>query len=410
MTNTERIAEYIAKGCTSKKQIGVEIEHFAVKEDLSQVSYSGGIRGILNELSEYYPEKEYSLGEIIALYDNEASITIEPAGQIEISIKPCCSIEDIDKIYKKFLSRAEPILSSRGMKLVNLGYTPRSKANDEELIPKTRYEFMDRYFNNTGSMGRNMMRATASTQVSIDFSDESDCVNKLRAANLLTPIFSLITDNSPFFEGNRYSGRMLRTKIWQSVDNARCGTVPGLFADRFGFLKYAEYVYNSPPILILTEKGAVYTGSRPASDIYKGRELHDSEIEHLLSMFFPDTRLKRYIEIRPADSMPHGFAMGYAALIKAIFVKGALPELPEANENDIELAKEELLKNGFDGIIYGHPVKKIINDMFEKAEAVLGSKDLQYLTPLASAARSGRTIYEESTRKGIFSNELSAGI
>ena len=146
MTNTERIAEYIAGGCTDKRQLGVEIEHFAVKDDLSQVPYSGGINDILKGLSVYYPEREYSMGELIALYDDEASITIEPAGQIEISIKPCCQVPDIDRIYKKFLDRAEPILKERGMRLINLGYTPRSNAGSEELIPKTRYELMDKYF------------------------------------------------------------------------------------------------------------------------------------------------------------------------------------------------------------------------------------------------------------------------
>lgn len=410
MTNTERIAEYIAGGCTDKRQLGVEIEHFAVKDDLSQVPYSGGINDILKGLSVYYPEREYSMGELIALYDDEASITIEPAGQIEISIKPCCQVPDIDRIYKKFLDRAEPILKERGMRLINLGYTPRSNAGSEELIPKTRYELMDKYFKSTGTMGRNMMRATASTQVSIDFSDETDCVKKLRTANLLTPVFSLMTDNAPFFEGKRCAGRMLRTKIWDNVDPARCGTVPGLFDDDFGFMRYAEYIYNSPPILIMTESGAVYTGSTPASEIFRGRELTDAQTEHLLSMFFPDVRLKRYIEIRPADSMPREYAMGYAALIKAIFVTDAVPCLPDGlGEDDIARAKTELSEKGFEGSIYGMPVSALIDDMLDKAEKALGADDKKHLAPLAAAARKGRSVYEDAAMKGIY-NELSAGI
>ena len=37
-------------------------------------------------------------------------------------------------------------------------------------------------------------------------------------------------------------------------------------------------------------------------------------------MFFPDVRLKKYIEIRPADSMPIKYVLAYATLIKGIFM------------------------------------------------------------------------------------------
>lgn len=410
MTNIERIAEYIARGCTEVRRLGVEIEHFAVNDRMEQVPYSGGINDILEELSKCYPKKEYSMGELIALCSDEASITIEPAGQIEISIKPCSDIAAIDRIYKRFEDRIAPILSRRGLRLISLGYTPRSRAANEELIPKLRYEFMDRYFRGTGSMGRNMMRATASTQVSIDFSDERDCVKKLRAANLLTPILSLMTDNSPFFEGKPYDGRMLRTTIWNNVDSARCGTVPGLFDDSFGFLRYAEYIYNSPPILIMTENGAVYTGSAPASEIYKDKPLTEDETEHLLSMFFPDARLKRYIEIRPADSMPREYAMGYTALIKALFVNGAMPELPDAlGEKDISRAKAELTEKGFDGTIYEMKAYDLAEDILTKAENALSGEDKKYLAPLAAAAREGLSVKEYAAKKGTY-NGISAGI
>lgn len=382
LTNTERIAEYIAGGCTGENRLGVEIEHFVLRRDRTQVTYNSGIQDILNKLSEYYTEKEYSCGELIALYNDEASITIEPAGQLEISIKPCRSIGEIDAIYKKFIRRTEQALSEYGFELANFGYTPHSKAEELELIPKERYAFMDRYFRSTGTNGINMMRATASTQVSVDFADEADCVRKLRTASLLAPVFALITDNSPFFEGIRYSGRMLRTRIWQNVDYDRCGTIPCLFDKDFGFLKYAEYIYNSPAILIMAENGAVYTGPKTAAEIYGEHELTTQEIEHLLSMFFPDVRLKKYIEIRPADSLPDQLAMGYAALIKSLFVKNALPDICAAENADIENAKNELIEKGYNGVVYGRPVRDIIGDMFKNALSVLSSAETGYLTPL----------------------------
>lgn len=382
MTNTERIAEYIANGCKKPGRLGLELEHFIVRRDLTHVSYHGGVKNILERLSSFYPEKEYSGEDIIALYSNEASITIEPAGQLEISIMPCSDVNNIMKIYDRFLDRLKPILNEFGFILINSGYSPRTAAAEMELIPKKRYEFMDRYFRQTGSCGMNMMRATASTQISFDFADEKDCVNKLRYANILTPIFALITDNSPVFEGKPYMGRMLRTHIWNNVDADRCGTVPNLFNNDFGFLKYAEYIYNSPAILITDNGEPIYTGSTPISEIYKNKHLTENEIEHLLSMFFPDVRLKQYIELRPADSMPGEFAASYTALIKALFINNIIPDTSGYTSADISAAKSELMNFGYNGRIYGIAVKDFIQMLFETAEASLSTKEAALLVPL----------------------------
>ena len=42
-----------------------------------------------------------------------------------------------------------------------------------------------------------MMRASASTQVSIDFTDEADAVRKFRVAAAIGPVLAAITDNTP---------------------------------------------------------------------------------------------------------------------------------------------------------------------------------------------------------------------
>lgn len=382
MTNTERIAEYIAKGCKKPGRLGLELEHFIVRRDFTHVSYHGGVKHILERLAEFYPEKEYSGDDLIALYSGEASITIEPAGQLEISVMPCSNVNNIMKIYDRFLERLTPILDEYGFLIINTGYSPRTAAADMELIPKKRYEFMDRYFKSTGSCGINMMRATASTQLSFDYADEQDCINKMRYANILTPVLSLITDNSPVFDGAPYNGRMLRTHIWNNVDSARCGTPPCVFDSDFGFLKYAEYIYDSPAILITENNDTIYTGSTPISEIYKGKELTDDEIEHLLSMFFPDVRLKQYIELRPADSMPKDFAAGYAALIKALFINNDMPDTSGFAVKDIADAKSELMEKGYRGMIYGTHVVDFIQMMFETAEASLDTKEAALLLPL----------------------------
>ena len=92
-------------------------------------------------------------------------------------------------------------MQEHGCKLVTLGYHPTEKALDLPLIPKKRYHFMNDYFHSLGTHGERMMRASASTQVSVDYKDEADAIRKMRIAQALVPIIAVLTDNIERFEG-----------------------------------------------------------------------------------------------------------------------------------------------------------------------------------------------------------------
>ena len=233
------IVEYVRSGMKQTSNIGVEIEHFITDKNNKSISFYGenGVGEIFNRLSPFFEMKVYSNDQLVGLSNGNFHLTLEPAAQLEVSIKPCESIDEVKVIYQEFLELLNPVLDEYGYKLVTLGYNPSSKVNELDLIPKKRYEFMDKYFQASGKYGRNMMRGTASTQVSIDYSDEKDCILKLKLANALSPLYALITDNSPVFEGENYDGRMIRTKIWSSVDNSRCGIISGSMEKDFSFEK-----------------------------------------------------------------------------------------------------------------------------------------------------------------------------
>lgn len=83
----------------------------------------------------------------------------------------------------------------------------------------------------------------------------------------------------------------------------------------------------------------------------------EEEIEHMLSMVFPDVRLKNYIEIRMADSLPKEEAFAYVSLIRDIFYGGNITKirryLGNPTEEDIAQAKENVISYGEDGMVYG---------------------------------------------------------
>lgn len=395
-SNLQTIIGCIKKGCKNRdsRAVGVEIEHFVTDVKTgAAIPYTGGVDAIMRELASSFDERVFSEGFLIGLSNDNYHITLEPGAQLEISIKPTESIDEIRRIYDGFISLVKPILDTHGYRLETYGYLPRGRAGEVTLIPKKRYKFMDAYFKSTGKRGINMMRATASTQVSVDFADERDMVKKFRAANILSPIFALICDNSPVFEQKPFAGNTLRAYIWSDVDNERCGIVPSALDADFSFKKYAEYVCSLPAILIPDGNEMRFTGGERICDIYKNTPISEAEAEHLLSMFFPDVRLKQYIEIRPADSMPIEYVLSYAALIKGVFSSAETFDFG-VNVRDIKKARENIILKGFYADVYDMKAYALAEKVYETAESGLDESEKKLLLPLKNIIYNKRTLKE----------------
>lgn len=390
--NIKKITAYFESGCKqeSSRGMGLELEHFIVdKATQRSVDYYGehGIERVLEELSPYYTEKFYSEGHLIGLMREEDTLTLEPGAQLEISISPQKEIKKVEEIYRTFSSRIAVVLEKWNYESVTLGYHPRSKIEEITMIPKERYRFMYQYFMDSGTCGKYMMKGTASTQVSIDYKDEEEFRFKYRAAYLLGPVFSLLTENTPVFEGKRCEKRLLRQYIWSHVDESRTSMPNKLFSEGFGFKDYAEYVYQVPQIVMLDDKENVLYTKKSAKEIYTLKELDEEEIEQILSMVFPDVRVKKYIEIRMADSISWEYALAYLALVKGVFMnedglKDLLDGFGTMGISSVEAAKNALEKDGLQAIIYGKKAAKIKDNLFAIAKEALGEEEAKYLLPL----------------------------
>lgn len=236
-----------------------------------------------------------------------------------------------------------------------------------------------------------MMRGSASTQISIDYSDEADCVLKARIASLLAPLFALMCDNSPIFEGAHRPHPLMRTEIWRHCDPDRCNTIPGLFDAGFGFDAYADYILDVPAIVAPDGEGEIRYDTRTFGEIYAEVPMTRSDAEHALSMVFPDVRLKSYVEIRPADSMPVTFVLAYATLIKGLFYcEDSLCALAESyrglRTEDVEDAKSALMQHGYHACVYERDAALLCDELLELASGGLlkiAPHERGYLKPLA---------------------------
>ena len=408
--NKELLIQYFKDGCKreDKQKLGVEVEHFIVKrQSWESISYYGtrGIESMLERLSSLYPHRFEKCGHLIGLYNDDYSLSLEPAGQLEISINPQKDIKTVERMYNKLLKQLKPLLRENNYQLVTLGYQPTSLVENLPLIPKKRYEYMDKYFAITGTGGIHMMRGTASAQVAIDYMNEADFVLKYRVAYILMPLLALLTDNSPIYKGQPYHGHLLRNNIWERVDADRAGMVKGLFDDDFGFDKYAKYLMNLPLIFMPTKDGEIYTAEKTIKDIKSDELMSPEDIDHVLSMTFLDVRLKNYIEIRFADSMEFEYVKGYMALIKGVFyndelLKKIITEY-KAGEADVWQAKDSLSLDGFEGVAYGHKAVELLKDLLTNAKTILNREEREMLSPLEKIVENKKTLAEEYNEKTI---------
>ena len=398
----EKLIQYFTDGekPSGKRNIGAEIEHFIIRTDTCEpVRYGGekGVRTVLEKLMRLYPNAEATVGEdLLGFTTDEFAITLEPAAQLEISIAKTEHIGYVESVYSGFRQKLGRILTELGYAALNTGCRPVGNVREIPLIPKERYRLMDKHFSETGTGGIEMMRGTCSLQVSVDYFSEEDFRRKIQAAYFYTPLFKLLCDNSAHFSDKPLIACLKRTDIWNRTDNTRCGVPPDIFADNYGFSDYAEFLCNMPPIFVIKDGENVPTGNMTAGEIFTGTEPAKEDIEHIISMAFPDVRLKRYIEIRGADSVPQKYMLAYCALIKGlIYSEEALDHAQyhirsnRMNEMTVRRTESELMQNGWDGCIYDEPARIFAETVINMAGNSLSADERRYLSAFEDVIKYG---------------------
>lgn len=370
------IYAYIKSGETKAEQLGLEIEHFIVDQDGNPISFDE-ITSLIEDTAGKIGAKLICTDGYTVGYSNDRySLTLEPACQFEISINPYSQLSEIEKVYEEFLSIWEPLFYQRGYSLITAGNLPKVEIgditpNDIPLSPKKRYQYMDAYFQNSGKYGSYMMRASASTQISVDYKTEKDLIRKLSVLQKISPVLMIIMENkvcrNSTLPGHPDKPHLLRIQEWDDLDPERTGFYPGSFDPNFGYKTIADVVYRTPLILLTDGDRTIRVGHKSARDLVEDHsilyeEMNDSRkqklIEHFISMGFFHFRIKKYIEIRVADSVPLKKALGYTALIKGIVYSDVNLDTLERelvlvdNSQSIQDAVEKIEIDGLDAVIY----------------------------------------------------------
>lgn len=388
----DRIISYFKENekSTDEFRIGAEFEHFIVDADtLETISFyeEKGIESTLQDLIKKGWKGKYEENHLMALEKNGSTITLEPGAQVELSTKPCESVHEIDNEYLSFLHDIIPVLNAKNQLIISLGYQPESKIADIPFIPKGRYKYMSEYFKKRGKYAHNMMKGTASLQVTVDYGSEEDYIKKFRVANALSPLISYIFDDAPFFEGEVWKNNTLRVSIWNDCDEDRCKVVPGALDKVFGYEDYSEYILNAPPIIVERNGEFHFTGDKPFKDIYSPNEFAEKELEHVLTMYFPDVRTKKFIEIRMADAVPYPLNIAGVALLKGLFYDEENLEILynkfETMTNQmVRDLKDDIIDLGKDAKILDKNIVEVCHEILSLSEKGLDEEEAKYLHPL----------------------------
>ncbi len=393
--NKQQICNYFKSGETKLKQLGIEVEHFVCDDDYNTPIYEEIKEFILKAKQKTGGELWCEDGHILGLYCKEYMVSLEPSCQLEISILPQTQIAQIKRIYTEFFDLWSEIVGEKNYKLINKGIHPlvenaTKTPDDFELIPKKRYELMNDHFEKSGKFGKYMMRTSCALQVSVDYEDMHDAMNKLRLLQIMSPLLALIAQNqskgnvAPFWQKH-----ILRTQIWRDTDNVRCGFFPGSTEKNYTYEQYANHVYTHP-LICYTHAGKTQALNNLSAQQYF-KQTGQFDATHTLSMFFPDIRLKKYLEIRVADSLPMEKMLGYTALIKGlIYGKNSLIALNKLFENvtteqQIYAGEKEIAKDGYSANIYGQNAADLVIKLFDIAHEGLEDIDtayLKYIMPL----------------------------
>jgi glutamate--cysteine ligase len=314
-----QLVETIASGCKPRSawRVGTEHEKFGFYyADFSPVPYEGerGIRRLLEVMAGLLGWTPIMDGEhIIGLTDptGQGAISLEPGGQFELSGAPLATIHQTCREVNAHLAQVRECATPLGIGFLGVGFSPKWTRAETPVMPKSRYAIMARYMPKVGGKGLDMMFRTCTIQANLDFSDETDMVQKMRVGLALQPVATALFSNSPFTEGKPNGFESWRSEIWLDTDPHRTGMLSFAFEEGFGFDRYVDWALDVP--MYFVKRGDRYHDVAGASfrDLMDGKlaalpgeRATMSDWKNHLSTLFPEVRLKNYLEMRGADGGP----------------------------------------------------------------------------------------------------------
>ena len=295
-------------------RIGTEHEKFVYcTNDHHAPSYDepGGIKDLLLALQEFGWKPVEENGKVIAMAGDDGTVSLEPAGQLELSGAPLENLHETCNETGRHLQQVKAIGEKTGKGFLGMGMWPDKTRAELPIMPKGRYGIMLNHMPTVGNLGLDMMLRTCTIQVNLDYASEADMAQKFRVGLALQPLATALFANSPFTENKPNGFESFRSHIWSDTDPHRTGMLPFVFEEGFGYERYAEYMLDVPMYFVF--RGGKYINAAGLSfrdflkgelSVLPGEKPTMADWNDHLSTAFPEVRLKSFLEMRGADGGP----------------------------------------------------------------------------------------------------------
>lgn len=383
-------------------KIGLEYERITINNGTNTTANYYGKNGIENFLKTF--SQKFKWNQIIdnnyitGLESNKTTITLEPGGQLEISLKPQKNVHDIEHEIEHLNNQINELCQNFNLSFIEYGINPCCLAKEISIIPKRRYQTMANHLDL--KMSKFMMRQTSGIQTAFDFENEADAAKKISLCTKLSPIVTAIFANSPIYNKQLTKYKSMRSLTWIYTDKNRCGLLNEDLLENFSFSKYINYIFKIPVIFIMRDNKIIEFDKKTTfNDFYNYgyNGIQAKKEDYLLhaSLFFPDVRLKNYIEIRNHDCQNGILKYSIPAFYKGIFndtntFNSINTILNQFTFDELNKAKISSAKYGLQGYIGDYQIKDIACDILKLSyNALENDPDQKYITPLLNLTLKG---------------------
>ena len=422
LTSIQQLADHLAVGCkpAAAFRIGTEHEKFGFRlDDLAPPPYEpadgqpGSIRDLLEGLRRYDAEPIMDGENVIGVKQDGASVSLEPAGQLELSGAPVETMHDAKAEFEWHFEQVRAVSEPLRLGFAPLGFHPVATRAAMPWMPKGRYAIMRRYMPLVGALGLDMMTRTCTVQVNLDYASETDMVRKLRVSLVLQPVATALFANSPFVEGKPTGLMSNRAHVWTDTDNQRSGIPKVMFEDGFGFERYAAWLVDSVPMYFVYRSGRYIDVAGSSFRDFMNGKLHNETgttatigdfADHVTTVF-TDVRIKRFLEMRGADAGRPDMMLAQSALWVGLLYDDAALTAAEAllrgaGWEDAVAMRAAVPVQGLNTLWRNGTLRDLARDVVAIAQDGLkararfnqtGKTEVIYLDPLAAIAAGAPT-------------------
>jgi len=348
-------------------------------------------------------------------------VSLENGGAVEYSSPPMATVTEAVDITRAHLDLLAQLAADHGFALVPGASFPFNTITDVPWVPNARGDVMRAHFASLGPAGMygpHVMGLTLSTQVTFDYRDEADLVEKLRMQAAVSTVATALFVNSPL-EGGRPCGALSRRmQFFARFDPDRDRVVPATLG-HVSLDRFVAWALSIPMVYRKRRDGVCERAPRrPFSSLLRngfddGERLGMRDWSAHLSQIYSDVRVRGTLEVRAVDGLQYpAFAsvpafwtgLTYDAPSRSqawdLVQHATLPEHLEA--------LDDIAVRGLRATFAGQPVAELAAELLRLSEVGLrarvaaGLEDeraLSFLDPIREVSATGDTFAERWLRE-----------